>query len=147
MRPMKQAIYSSRTADKFVVRLPDGMREKIAERARTHHRSMNSEIVAVLERDLLEPTEGDRAVEHELHTNPDAVTPLQVGMVAWYDYKNDGKLALGQIQAIAISLDDKVHVTFDLPLGRKNLPSLILGGHGDDPRVWLPIDRVQPYLI
>ena len=28
MRPMKQAIYSSRTADKFVVRLPDGMRER-----------------------------------------------------------------------------------------------------------------------
>jgi hypothetical protein len=31
MRPLKQAIYSSRTADKFVVRLPDGMRERIAE--------------------------------------------------------------------------------------------------------------------
>ncbi|MBP3860880.1 MAG: Arc family DNA-binding protein, partial [Pseudomonas sp.] len=28
MRPLKQAIYSSRTADKFVVRLPDGMRER-----------------------------------------------------------------------------------------------------------------------
>ena len=31
MLPLKQAIYSSRTADKFVVRLPDGMRERIAE--------------------------------------------------------------------------------------------------------------------
>ena len=43
MRPPKQATptYSSRTADKFVVRLPEGMREQIAEVARSHHRSMN----------------------------------------------------------------------------------------------------------
>lgn len=54
MRPLKQAIYNSRSADKFVVRLPDGMREKIAEVARTHHRSMNSEIIARLERTLLD---------------------------------------------------------------------------------------------
>lgn len=51
---MKQAIYSSRTADKFVVRLPDGMRERIADVARNHHRSMNSEIIARLEQTLLQ---------------------------------------------------------------------------------------------
>lgn len=54
MRPLKQAIYSSRTADKFVVRLPDGMRERISEVARNHHRSMNSEIIARLEHSLIE---------------------------------------------------------------------------------------------
>ncbi|TBU77065.1 Arc family DNA-binding protein [Pseudomonas daroniae] len=54
MRPMKQAIYSSRTADKFVVRLPDGMRERIADVARQHHRSMNSEIIARLEQSMLQ---------------------------------------------------------------------------------------------
>jgi len=54
MRPVKQAVYSSRTADKFVVRLPDGMRERIAEVARNHHRSMNSEIIARLEQSLLQ---------------------------------------------------------------------------------------------
>ena len=54
MRPLKQAIYSSRTADKFVVRLPDGMRERINEVAKLHHRSMNSEIISRLERTLLE---------------------------------------------------------------------------------------------
>ena len=54
MRPMKQAVYSSRTADKFVVRLPDGMRERIAEVSRNHHRSMNSEIIARLEQSLLQ---------------------------------------------------------------------------------------------
>jgi len=51
---MKQAVYSSRTADKFVVRLPDGMRERIAEVARNHHRSMNSEIIARLEQTLFQ---------------------------------------------------------------------------------------------
>ncbi|MCY1396285.1 Arc-like DNA binding domain protein [compost metagenome] len=55
MRPLKQATptYSSRTADKFVVRLPEGMRERIADVARSHHRSMNSEIIARLEQSLL----------------------------------------------------------------------------------------------
>lgn len=51
---MKQASYSSRTAEKFVVRLPEGMRERIAGVARNHHRSMNSEIIARLERSLLQ---------------------------------------------------------------------------------------------
>jgi hypothetical protein len=57
---MKPALYSSRTADKFVVRLPDGMRERIADVARNHHRSMNSEIIARLEQSMLqEGTLGD----------------------------------------------------------------------------------------
>ena len=51
---MKQATFSSRTADKFVVRLPDGMRERIADVARNHHRSMNSEIIARRERSLIQ---------------------------------------------------------------------------------------------
>lgn len=51
---MTQATYSSRTADKFVVRLPDGMRERIADVARNHHRSMNSEIIARLEQSMLQ---------------------------------------------------------------------------------------------
>lgn len=42
----------SRTADKFVVRLLDGMRERIAEVAKQSHRSMNSEIVERLLRSL-----------------------------------------------------------------------------------------------
>ena len=62
MRPMKQALYSSRTADKFVVRLPDGMRERIADVARNHHRSMNSEIISRLERSLFQ--------EDTLNSNP-----------------------------------------------------------------------------
>lgn len=40
---------NSRTAEKFVVRLPEGMRERIAQIANQNHRSMNSEIVLQLE--------------------------------------------------------------------------------------------------
>lgn len=40
----------SKAADQFVVRLPLGMRERIAEAARAGSRSMNSEIVARLEK-------------------------------------------------------------------------------------------------
>ena len=64
---MKQASYSSRTAEKFVVRLPEGMRERIAGVARNHHRSMNSEIIARLERSLIQ--------EGSLHA--DAVISLE----------------------------------------------------------------------
>ena len=67
---MKQAIYSSRTADKFVVRLPDGMRERIADVARNHHRSMNSEIIARLEQSMLQ--EGALDVDLSLrHDSPE----------------------------------------------------------------------------
>lgn len=63
MRPLKQAVYSSRTADKFVVRLPDGMRERIAEVARGCHRSMNSEIIVRLEKSLGSPDTEEGTVE------------------------------------------------------------------------------------
>jgi hypothetical protein len=47
--PRKQAIYSSRTADKFVVRFLEGMRTAIAQIARKNHRSMNSEVISCLD--------------------------------------------------------------------------------------------------
>ncbi|CAD5108582.1 hypothetical protein PSEWESI4_02871 [Pseudomonas carbonaria] len=64
---MKQAIYSSRTADKFVVRLPEGMRERIADIARNHHRSMNSEIIARLEQSMLQEgaLDDDLSLSHD----------------------------------------------------------------------------------
>lgn len=36
-------------ADKFMLRLPDGLRERISKAAQTNKRSMNSEIVATLQ--------------------------------------------------------------------------------------------------
>lgn len=39
----------SRDSDKYIVRLPDGMRDRIAEAATENQRSMNAEIVARLQ--------------------------------------------------------------------------------------------------
>ncbi len=58
----KITMTGSRNADKFVVRFPDDMRERIAVAARENHRSMNSEIVARLETSLRQ----DNFTEHSL---------------------------------------------------------------------------------
>lgn len=55
----------SRVADKFVVRLPDGMRERIAVLASTNHRSMNSEIIKRLEESMVGDNPESAAVDHE----------------------------------------------------------------------------------
>lgn len=47
---MAKTPYPSEMQDRFIVRLPDGMRDKIAELAKQNSRSMNAEIVARLER-------------------------------------------------------------------------------------------------
>lgn len=43
----------SRTADKFVVRMPDGMRQQISEEAVTNYQSMNNWIVQAVEEKLV----------------------------------------------------------------------------------------------
>lgn len=45
----------SRHADKYIVRFPDGMRDKIAEAAKTAGRTMNAEIVARLQKSFEDP--------------------------------------------------------------------------------------------
>nr|WP_328824474.1 Arc family DNA-binding protein [Pseudomonas arcuscaelestis] len=64
--PPSYNAYNSRTADKFVVRLPAGMRERIGEVAKNHHRSMNSEIISRLEDSLsLEEGEGSMLIHSD----------------------------------------------------------------------------------
>lgn len=50
--PAKISKFPSRSLDKFVLRLPDGMRESIGELARINQRTMNAEIVSRLEQSL-----------------------------------------------------------------------------------------------
>jgi len=50
----KADLHARPEVEKFVVRLPGGMRQKIADVARKSRRSMNSEIVARLEHSLAE---------------------------------------------------------------------------------------------
>ena len=42
-------------ADKYVLRMPDGMRDKITELAKANNRSMNAEIVLILQQALDSP--------------------------------------------------------------------------------------------
>lgn len=44
--------YSSRNADKFIVRFPEGMRPEVAKRAEAVGSSMNSYIIALIERGM-----------------------------------------------------------------------------------------------
>lgn len=46
------AKYPSQLQDKFNLRLPDGMKDRIAEKAKSNGRSMNSEIIQILEDSL-----------------------------------------------------------------------------------------------
>jgi len=46
---MSEPKYPSQLAERFQIRMPDGLRDRIAEAAKANSRSMNSEIVARLE--------------------------------------------------------------------------------------------------
>lgn len=52
MNTERATTHARQEVEKFVVRLPKGMRSKIAEVSRLSHRSMNSEIIARLEESL-----------------------------------------------------------------------------------------------
>lgn len=52
---MSKEPYPSETADRFIVRFPDGMRDRIKEAAAANNRSMNAEIIARLEASFQPP--------------------------------------------------------------------------------------------
>lgn len=52
---MSKDLPPSRTAEQFVVRFPEGMRDRIKEAAEVNNRSMNAEIVARLEASFASP--------------------------------------------------------------------------------------------
>lgn len=63
-------ISASRSYTKFIVRLPDGMRDRIKAAARANGRSMNAEIVFLLERSFQEngPAEAATSPSHVTKT-------------------------------------------------------------------------------
>jgi len=54
--------YPSDKQDQFMIRMPDGMRDRIAESAAKNSRSMNAEIVARLEASYEDATEKDEQI-------------------------------------------------------------------------------------
>lgn len=53
----------SRVADRVMIRLPDGMHAKLKERAKSAYRSVNGEIVMLIERGMAAETK--TASEHQ----------------------------------------------------------------------------------
>ena len=62
------AKYPSQLQDKFNLRLPDGMKDIIAERAKSNGRSMNSEIIQMLQ-DVLDNDSRDDVTIDETDKN------------------------------------------------------------------------------
>lgn len=63
-----------RDYDKFMLRFPDGMRDAIAERAKRNGRSMNSEIVQIIEDALNSKPPRVLVITDEVHRSPDERT-------------------------------------------------------------------------
>ncbi|VUS88755.1 Arc family DNA-binding protein [Klebsiella huaxiensis] len=72
--------YPSQMQDKFNLRFPDGMRDAIAERAKANGRSMNSEIVQILQ-DALDGVAEKKALE-QLDLFKEAITELRLSVDA-----------------------------------------------------------------
>lgn len=56
--------YDSRTAEKFVVRLPEGVRDQIKARAEVDDRSMNDVVVHLIKRGLNQSEEFDALLKN-----------------------------------------------------------------------------------
>lgn len=79
----KNSTYPSRLADQFVVRLPDGMRDRIAEAAELNVRSMNAEIVARLEMtfDAMGKITPGEMIEALMKAFPPGMIEIRIGKV------------------------------------------------------------------
>ena len=60
-------------SDKYIVRFPEGMRDKIAEAAKANNRSMNAEIIARLETSIAISEKGPTEVMKEMMAKLDEV--------------------------------------------------------------------------
>lgn len=78
--------FPSQIQDKFTVRFPDGMRDKIAEIAKKNNRSMNAEIVIALTEYISRYTV-DSEIENKLNS-------LDIGIVSIDKGIREGALAL-----------------------------------------------------
>lgn len=128
--------YSSRTADKFVVRLPNGMRERIAAAAEDSRRSMNSEIVNRIEQTLIEDMLKDhpsKTFEVNSEGNlsvSDTIGPWipQQGMLV---SKRDDSSQVYMLDGFMVH-DDKPAASLDVIMGT--------------PIPFLPFSELKPYI-
>lgn len=85
--------FHSRALDKFVVRLPDGMREQLGVAARKNNRTMNAEIVSRLEQSFADPKKA-LLILYENSTEAEIVWELKDAMTGLRDEVADLKASL-----------------------------------------------------
>lgn len=78
-------VQNSRKADKFVIRFPDGLRERLNTLAKEEYISMNTLAVRAIERELLRPTPG---------------IPLVVGMIVKYRVRPEDPFTIGEFAGV-----------------------------------------------
>lgn len=90
--------FPSDTADKVLVRMPDGMRDQLKAAAKASNRTMNAEIIARLQASFTEPAQGvDRDVA--------IASSTAEAMLKALDRANEhGKLLLKKVEAIEARL-------------------------------------------
>lgn len=54
---MKEKRYPSERADRFMLRLPDGLRDCVKDRAERNERSMNSELIYLIKKGIEKPND------------------------------------------------------------------------------------------
>lgn len=103
---MAESPYPSQQQDKFVLRLPDGMRERIKEAAAANNRSMNAEIVATLEEKYPPPKAGSMTVTEWLELVEAALRPPTTGTRAHLEPESrDALLRVRDLLAEAVKAD------------------------------------------
>lgn len=130
----------SRTADRIIIRLPDGMRERLHARAEANGRSMTAEVVAMLENGL----NGGAALELESLVNEFGRLNQQRKMMAvpLADIDERISVVLQGIRAIAAA-DSVGDVPEELKKKSYDLYSVMTRGIGNSvPPV--PADQDNP---
>lgn len=106
--------YGSRDADKFVVRLPDGMRDHVAAAASADDRSMNSLIVKAI-REYLDGHQrqevllGSLILAGRVNTAALAADPRDLFIAANPVGASEGELLKGPVSGF---VDDRVHADY-----------------------------------
>lgn len=91
---------TTRESDKFALRLPDGMRDRIKAAAESNNRSMNAEIVAALQEKYPEPTvDNIKAALTTLLARLDRASTLEEAKAAAYEIeRNAGTNKKGEVE-------------------------------------------------
>ena len=105
---MSATDYDSRTADKFVVRLPDGLRGEIEVAANADDRSMNSVFIQAVRQYL----DGQNRQQILLDALANTVTMPRQGLQSAANYRNPGSL-ISENHGVTESMhiDDRVRMT------------------------------------